>query len=241
MGCVKRTFPGADKILLGSCSCFDPWIEAYGAHLHTRATRGFTSLTIFAAPSSFLARNTQMIASPKKILRIMMKEKRALLFQQHPDAGDRIAAFFFDIFDFLPHVIVGGYWPIGSELDIRPLLKKFAQKGCRCALPCIAPEGLAFHLWTESIPLIKGSFQTLEPPCNAAVVIPDVLLVPLLAFDKRGHRLGYGQGHFDRYLHQHPTLTIGIGFKGQEVEEIPCQSHDFALDYIVTEEGAISK
>lgn len=182
-----------------------------------------------------------MAVSQKKRLRIAMKEKRTLLFQQNPDAGHKLAALFFENFDLPPNLIVGGYWPIGSELDIRPLLKKLMERGFEFALPRITLQGLEFHLWTESIPLIRGTFQTLEPPSTAAVVIPGVLLVPLLAFDKRGHRLGYGQGHFDRYLHQHPVLTIGIGFKGQEVEEIPHQPHDFALDYILTEEGVVSK
>lgn len=181
-----------------------------------------------------------MTDSHKKRLRIAMKEKRTLLFQQHPEAGNRIATLFFEILDLPPYLIVGAYWPIGSELDTRPLLKKLMEQGFECALPRITPQGLEFHLWTESIPLMKGTFQTFEPPSTIAVVVPDVLLVPLLAFDKRGHRLGYGQGHFDRYLHQHPTLTIGIGFKGQEIKEIPRQSHDFALDYILTEEGLVS-
>lgn len=182
-----------------------------------------------------------MVVSQKKLLRIAMKEKRVYLSQQHPDAGDRVATLFFETFDLPPSAIVGGYWPIGSELDIRPLLKKLGEKGCRCALPCITSEGLEFHLWTESIPLRRGAFQTFEPPATDNVIIPHVLLVPLLAFDRRGHRLGYGQGHFDRYLHQHSVLTVGVGFKGQEIEEIPHQSHDFALDYVLTEEGLISE
>jgi 5-formyltetrahydrofolate cyclo-ligase len=181
-----------------------------------------------------------MITSQKKLLRIAMKEKRALLFQQNPDAGDRIATFFFEIFDLPPLGIVGAYWPIGSELDVRPLIKKLMEKGFRCALPRITPQGLEFHLWTEPFSLVKGSFQVFEPLPIANPVVPDALLVPLLSFDKRRHRLGYGQGHFDRYLHEHSVLTIGIGFKGQQIEELPTQPHDFALDYILTEEGLIS-
>jgi 5-formyltetrahydrofolate cyclo-ligase len=170
-----------------------------------------------------------MIPSQKKRLRTEMKEKRALFFQQHPDAGDRLATLFFENIDLTTHGVVGAYWPIGTELDVRPLIKKLMERGVECALPRITPQGLEFHIWTESRPLVKGSFHVFEPHPNATV-IPDVLLVPLLAFE----------GHFDRYLHQHPMLTIGIGFTGQEVEEIPTQSHDFALDYILTEEGLIS-
>lgn len=180
-----------------------------------------------------------MVVLKKKLLRIAMKEKRALLFQQNPNAGSQIVTLFFENFDLPMDVIVGGYWPIGSELDLRSLLRQLMQRGIKCALPRITPRGLEFHLWTESIPLIKGSFQVWEPPSHEERVIPHILLIPLLAFDKRGHRLGYGQGHFDRYLHQHPVLTIGIGFKEQEIKTIPHQIHDFALRYILTEKGLI--
>jgi 5-formyltetrahydrofolate cyclo-ligase len=88
--------------------------------------------------------------------------------------------------------------------------------------------------------LQKGPFHVLEPFSTVPTAIPNVLLVPLLAFDRQGHRLGYGQGHFDRFLHQHKVITIGIGFKGQEVDKVPYQIHDFSLDYILTEEEIIS-
>lgn len=180
-----------------------------------------------------------MIASQKKLLRIAMKEKRALLSQEIPDAGERVASHFFAHFNLEHHQIVGAYWPIGSELDVRPLMKKLLEHGFKCALPRITPQGLEFHLWTEDLPLVKGSFHVHEPLSSDTSVFPDILLVPLLSFDKRRHRLGYGQGHFDRYLHEHPTVSIGIAFKGQEIEEVPTQAHDFALDYVLTEEGLI--
>lgn len=180
-----------------------------------------------------------MPAHQKKLLRVAMKDKRALLSQRHPDAGHKIVPLFFEHFSFPPSTVVGGYWPIGHELDQRPLLFRLVEEGYRCALPCITSQGLVFREWTKDTVLVKGSFQTLEPPPSMANLIPSIVLVPLLAFDKRGHRLGYGQGHFDKYLHQHPTLTIGVGFSEQEIKEVPCQSHDFALDYILTEEGVL--
>ena len=182
-----------------------------------------------------------MVASQKKMLRLVMKERRTMLFQHHLDAGEKIKSLFFEAVELPPQVIVGGYWPIGSELDVRPLLNELIERGFRCALPCITKEGLVFRLWEPSTPLEKGSFEVLEPPSTEPFILPGVLLVPLLAFDQQGHRLGYGQGHYDRFLHQHKVLTIGIGFKGQEVEAIPRQPHDLALDYILTEEGVISK
>jgi 5-formyltetrahydrofolate cyclo-ligase len=166
-----------------------------------------------------------------------MKEKRALLSQQHPKAGEQICEFFMSTFHFLPLTMIGGYWPIGSELDIRPLLHKLIGKGYLCALPSITPEGLVFRRWTPSTCLEKGAFGIYEPPSVLPQVFPTILLVPLLAYDKEGHRLGYGQGHYDRYLHEHKAITIGVGFKDQEIEKVPRQSHDFALQYILTDEG----
>jgi 5-formyltetrahydrofolate cyclo-ligase len=181
-----------------------------------------------------------MPASKKKALRLLMKERRAVLFHQHPKAGEMIAHLFFDNFDFPTSSIIGGYWPIGSEVDLRPLLMQLIQRGFKCALPCVDSKGLIFRLWNPSHPLVQGGFQLLEPLSTEPIVFPDILLLPLLAFDKKRHRLGYGQGHFDRYLHHHKVLTIGVGFKGQGVEELPVQAHDFALDFILTEEGVLS-
>jgi 5-formyltetrahydrofolate cyclo-ligase len=182
-----------------------------------------------------------MPAAQKKLLRIRMKERRSLLFHDNPDAGERIADLFFEHFSssLSSHTIVGGYWPIGSELDIRPLLTHLVERDIVCALPCVTSEGLDFHAWTPLAELERGTFGLMEPSATLPPLIPNIMLVPLLAFDKRGHRLGYGQGHFDRYLHQHSVLAIGIGFKDQEIDHIPHQSHDFALDYILTEQELV--
>jgi 5-formyltetrahydrofolate cyclo-ligase len=181
-----------------------------------------------------------MPATQKKRLRLLLKERRSHLFQENPTAGDHIANLFFDLFDFPQETIIGGYWSIGSELDLKPLLRALIEKGFRCALPCICQREMIFRLWNPSEPLVQGAFHIFEPSETALVVLPNVLLVPLLAFDKTGHRLGYGQGHYDKFLHQHKVITIGIGFKGQEIKKIPHQPHDFALDYILTEQGLIS-
>jgi len=180
-----------------------------------------------------------MPASQKKMLREIMKERRLHLFQENPEAGHQVANLFFEVFDFPPESIIGGYWPIGSELDLKPLLTTLIDKGFKCALPSVSREGMIFRLWDPLMPLTQGGFKTFEPPMTAPIVIPHVLLVPLLAFDKTGHRLGYGQGHYDKFLHHHKVITIGIGFKGQEIDKIPHQPHDFALDYVLTEQGLI--
>ncbi len=180
-----------------------------------------------------------MPAFQKQILRQEMKEKRERLSQEIPNAGEQLAVLFFKHFDFPPEMCIGGYWPIGSELDIRPLLDQLHDKGFVCALPCLEEEIMTYRQWSPSTALHQKNFHTFEPNPTAPLVIPDVLLVPFLAFDHTGHRLGYGQGHFDQYLHHHKAITIGVGFKGQEVDRIPHQPHDFVLDMILTEEGLV--
>jgi 5-formyltetrahydrofolate cyclo-ligase len=229
-------FPGADKILKGAVSALicGFWYMAptcYAGHTRIYNADGFAAL------SSSFDKDPLMPALQKKHMRCAMQKQRAILFQNHPEAGEKIATLFFEFFNLSPQTIVAGYWPIGHELNSRPLLNMLIQKSFTCALPCLTPAGLLFRVWTPDLSLVQGKFQIFEPPPTASKVMPDLLLIPLLAFDKKGHRLGYGQGHFDRYLHHHKVLTIGIGFKGQEVETIPSQPHDFALDYILTEEG----
>ncbi len=178
-----------------------------------------------------------MKACQKRNLRPLMKDRRAALFHAHPEAGEKIAHLFFDSFHFPSKTRIGAYWPIDSELDIRPLLYELVKRGFRCALPCMEAVGISFREWDPSVTLREGKFHIFEPPSASPCITPDVLIVPLLAFDKGGHRLGYGQGHYDRYLSDHKALTIGVGFKGQEIEKIPHQPHDFSLNYILTEAG----
>ncbi len=180
-----------------------------------------------------------MTASQKQALRTLMKKEREHLFLLHPEAGEKITGHFFDCFDFSPPTTIGAYWPVGSEVDTRFLLNTLSLKGFTCALPCIAQRGLLFRAWDPSLMLVTGKFNLMQPPLTSPIVTPDVLLVPLLAFDKTGHRLGYGQGHYDHYLHHHKVITIGLGFRGQEVEKIPRQAHDVPLTFILTEEGLV--
>lgn len=181
-----------------------------------------------------------MVAHKKKILRSLCKDKRQLLFKRHPDAGSKISDHFLEWL-FLPKgTIVGGYWPIGHELDLRPLLHNLHHHGFTCGLPCIEDKSICFREWAPSLSLVKGKWQTLEPPNTSHVLQPHLVLIPLLAFDSKGNRLGYGQGHFDRYLSHHKVISIGVGFREQEVKSLPTQPHDIPLDFILTEDGLLS-
>ena len=139
-----------------------------------------------------------------------------------------------------PDALVAGFWPLDGEIDIRPLLHALHATGHRLALPHTPPRGqpLTFHAWSPGDPLQFGRFGTRVPAGPA--VTPTLLLVPLLAFDRRGYRLGYGGGYYDRTIAGSPGIaTIGCGFAAQEVAAIPAGPTDMKLGHIATERGLI--
>jgi 5-formyltetrahydrofolate cyclo-ligase len=134
---------------------------------------------------------------------------------------------------------VGGYWPIRSEVDPRPLLRALLKRGQSVALSQIIHPKLSWRLWRPGDVLIKGGFGVREPGPDAPECFPKALLVPLACFDRSGGRVGYGKGHFDRAISAlselHPVLTIALAYSVQEVERVPIEEHDCRLDVIVTE------
>ena len=138
-------------------------------------------------------------------------------------------------------MVVSGYSPIRNEIDPTPLMMKLAAQGARLALPVINARGksLTFRAWSPSDRLMLGPLGIPEPSPAAAERIPDIMLVPLAAFDRAGHRIGYGAGHYDytfAHLRKSKAITgIGLAFAVQEIEAIPALSHDVALDYVLTE------
>jgi 5-formyltetrahydrofolate cyclo-ligase len=138
---------------------------------------------------------------------------------------------------------VGGYWPIRSEVDPRPLMRALLKRGQTGALSQILHPKLSWREWRPGDVLVKGGFGVREPGPDAPECFPRALLVPLAAFDRRGSRLGYGKGHFDRTIaalsELHPVVTIGLAYAGQEVPSVPAEPHDRRLDVIVTEAGVI--
>jgi 5-formyltetrahydrofolate cyclo-ligase len=140
-----------------------------------------------------------------------------------------------------PGVVVAGYSPIRGELDPAPLMQRLADKGARLSLPVITArgQGLRFRSWSPDDRLVRGALGILEPSPGAAEVTPEIVLVPLAGFDKTGHRIGYGAGHYDRTLAQlrksRPVTAIGLAFAAQQVEAVPALEHDVALDYVLTD------
>jgi 5-formyltetrahydrofolate cyclo-ligase len=140
-----------------------------------------------------------------------------------------------------PSVVVAGYSPIRGEVDPAPLMQRLAAEGARLSLPVITArgQGLRVRSWSADERLMRGALGILEPSPAAAEITPEIVLVPLAAFDKLGHRIGYGAGHYDRTLVQlrksRPITAIGLAFGVQEVEAVPALEHDVALDYVLTE------
>jgi 5-formyltetrahydrofolate cyclo-ligase len=148
-------------------------------------------------------------------------------------------------FEIMPGTVVAGYSPIRSEIDPVPLMRKLGASGVLLALPAImaGDQPLKFRAWSPGDRLRRGRLGILEPSADANEVVPDILLVPLAAFDRAGHRIGYGAGHYDRTLEQLRKLkaitAVGVAFAVQEVEAVPALLHDAALDYVLTETNVL--
>jgi 5-formyltetrahydrofolate cyclo-ligase len=142
-----------------------------------------------------------------------------------------------------PGTIVSGFWPMRSEVDVRPLMFALREKGARLCLPAILDkETIVFRELVRGAPMVDMGFGTVGPGEDAAVLDPAIMLIPLAAFDSRGHRIGYGAGYYDRAIAKlqakdiEPRL-IGIAFDCQEVPLVPNEWHDVIIPELLTESG----
>jgi len=136
--------------------------------------------------------------------------------------------------------VVSGFWPMGEEIDIRPLLHALHARGHPIALPVTPKRGeaLSFRVWRPGDALVREKFGTMRPTGEERV--PAFLLVPLLAFDRSGHRLGYGGGYYDRTLSAlRDAFALGCAYAAQEVGKLPVAPYDMPLDAVATERGVI--
>mgnify|MGYP006270893741 CR=1 FL=1 len=143
-------------------------------------------------------------------------------------------------------LVVAGYWPTRDEIDPRLLMRDLDLQGDATALPVVtdAAAPLSFRLWAPDEPTADGAFSIPVPLEDAPWVEPDILLVPLLAFDRRGYRLGYGGGYYDRTLADarakgRDIAAIGLALAAQQVDHVPHDDHDQRLDRLVTERGEV--
>ena len=141
--------------------------------------------------------------------------------------------------------VVSGFMPLKSEINPLPLMKTLAEAGAQLALPKIAGRGkpLVMRAWPWGAPLDAGQWGIREPKPDAPEVEPDIVLVPLLAFDRTGHRIGYGAGYYDMTIARLRSLkavtAVGIAFAAQEVSAVPATPRDESLDLVLTENEAI--
>ncbi|MFB9270088.1 5-formyltetrahydrofolate cyclo-ligase [Bradyrhizobium erythrophlei] len=177
----------------------------------------------------------------KAELRALALAKRDALSDEQRSAAAEALAKRGPPFAVTQGMVVSGYSPIRSEIDPAPLMHKLLAQGARLALPCVNARGqsLTFRAWSPHERLMLGPLGIPEPSPAAAEVHPDVMLVPLAAFDRLGHRIGYGAGYYD-YTFAHlrkakHVIGVGLAFAAQETKAIPALSHDVALDYVLTE------
>ncbi|MDH5488610.1 MAG: 5-formyltetrahydrofolate cyclo-ligase [Rhodospirillaceae bacterium] len=141
--------------------------------------------------------------------------------------------------------VVAGYWPMAGEMDVRPALVLLDRVGCLTALPEVVEKErpLRFRAWVPGEELVEGPHKTAHPLVTAPPMRPDVVLVPLLSFDRAGYRLGWGGGYYDRTLEalrkSGNVVAVGAAYSAQEVDEVPNDEFDQVLDWIITEKEAI--
>lgn len=184
------------------------------------------------------------MTTEKSRLRTRSRESRASLSaEQNAEYSRRIHDHLLSLLDGSDPVMV--YVSKPPEVDMHPFISRLISRGTRVVVPIIERETRTLRLSFLKDPsvLSVSTFRVPEPvgheiPARAKEIL--VVLVPLIAFDRRGHRLGYGAGYYDRFLSAHPHMRkIGVAFSCQEVESIPADEHDVALDLIVTEKGIV--
>jgi 5-formyltetrahydrofolate cyclo-ligase len=184
------------------------------------------------------------LAQQKEILRREARTRRAGLKAAAPDAARAIAKNFISSLTLYSNVVIAGYVAAHDEIDPAELIKALRWRGAVIALPRVTAKGepLAFHRWDQKAAPVKGAYGLFEAAPDWPLIAPDVVLVPLLAFDAEGYRLGYGGGYYDRSLRtlreKGSVLAVGIAYDGQKIAHVPHNAMDEQLDWIVTEKSA---
>jgi 5-formyltetrahydrofolate cyclo-ligase len=162
------------------------------------------------------------------------------------DAPLLLASHDFPVLPTETRKVVSAFFPYKSEIDTRLLLGKLAGEGWTTCLPIVIAlrEPLVFRRWMPGEPTIPGVWDIPRPTCDAPIVEPDVLLVPLMAFDRKGYRLGYGGGFYDQTLEllraKKSIVAIGVSYAAQEVDSVVHDGHDQLLDFVMTEKGVFA-
>ena len=173
-----------------------------------------------------------------------LAKRDAMPAEERATAAEQIAAREFPI-AITPGVIVSGFMPLKSEINPIPLMRKLAAAGAQLALPAIQGRGkpLIMRAYSFGDELARGQWGIREPKPESAEVAPNIVIVPLAAFDRAGNRIGYGAGYYDMTLAtlraQKKVTAIGIAFAAQEMPQVPVTPRDERLDLVLTERGVI--
>jgi 5-formyltetrahydrofolate cyclo-ligase len=179
--------------------------------------------------------------SDKEVTRRNMLEKRnSQTVGDNARRSELVQGHIVKSIEFQAAKIVGTYFATGSEVNTHLLIGEAKRLGKAVALPRIEGDMITFYEVSSTDKLIPGGFGIMEPPSTRPVHRMDVLAVPGIAFDKKGYRLGYGKGYYDRYLSEKkPQLTIGLAYNFQLLESLPHDMHDARMDAVATEDGIL--
>jgi 5-formyltetrahydrofolate cyclo-ligase len=183
-------------------------------------------------------------ATKAELRRVALARRDAMSAAERQQAAETIAGRAFPI-AVAPGAIVAGFMPIKSEINPLPLMRKLAGAGACLALPVVAGQGkpLIIRTWAFGEPLAAGVWGIREPEPAAPTVVPDMLIVPLSAFDRTGHRIGYGAGYYDLTIAalraRQAIVAIGVAFAAQEIAAVPATTRDAPLDLVLTEREVI--
>jgi 5-formyltetrahydrofolate cyclo-ligase len=169
----------------------------------------------------------------------LLRQKCLAARQAIPGAGEALRDVFLKEFEPPPDALIAGFWPMGEEINTVPLLHALHARGYDLALPVTLGRGepLVFRSWSPGAAMARGPLGT-QYPAEDDPVTPNWLIVPLLAFDRSGGRLGYGGGYYDRTLALlGPATAIGVGYAMQEIPKVPTGPHDIRMHAIVTDRG----
>lgn len=226
-------------------SLSEPWFRYMATHLRKQATEDLQANGRGGTRSTYAMTDPISALSKTDLRRIARQTRRAEAARLGLAAPLALAGLA-DALGLPEKACVAGYWPLEGEIDPVPLMEALAARGHVMALPVVTETGgiLQFRRWVPGEDLEPGPHGTRHPAAAQPVMTPGVLLVPLLAFDRRGFRLGYGGGYYDRTLGNlrrggAAGIAVGLAFAAQEVENVPTDPWDIALDLIATEQGVI--
>lgn len=237
MGAIR--FP-ANCSLVGAMWC--PGLKVGSIDIDMPSHQTFVTDLLWQNSSSGPISRIDRLIDKKQLRKEMLARRDSVSLEARIEKSLAMAGFAEEI-TFTPGTVISGFLPIQSEPDLRPMLAGLRERGARLCLPVVIDsQTILFRDFVRGIDLVDTGFGTSGPPESAEILQPEIMLVPLSAFDDAGNRLGYGAGHYDRAIARIRAAggkvnLIGTAFDIQKVAAIPAETHDVPLDRILTESG----